>query len=1824
MADPRPAFRRTRDRAVEVAELRGGLTAASAELTRLQRARTAAARLVDPRSAMAPQSLVDLDDAVGATTAAMAELREKLRLAETRLTAEIQTLEKVSDPRTTIDRLDAGTPLLLMPLRIETRFTPEELWVRIYPDQWAVDGFEDKLSDTEVINATRFWASMFRAGGDEGMRRAAWRSLVASSGSGRAGWIIDEFAPLNQAEEPIRVDADEVILVVVGDLALSDQDRTAVATYWEQVWRADGDADAAFETALRDALGDSLADTVLGMPPHAFDERPAGVDPEVAVVTIAFCELQAVGAGDTKPSSWTQAARASVLPDRIVLLGYRSGRQVLEAVGRQIPPSLAVGPDPGAGPGEQFRVENGELVVPDELRWMVDFDAAVEVGMALRIELQAGMENGFDRLFAVGIRSGSTAAEDQVDLEELLIHHHRSRAGMSIVAQGTPTNNTEGVPSGFDRLDDPDLSYNRYLGRGSNLVDDPEWASKQDGQWLAECLGIDPAVFAAVAGADGTDQAEARAMNSALWPATWGYFLESMLHPLLSDRQVEQTRSFFIDYVSGRGRVPTLRLGRQPYGIVPATALAKLRFGTGRPEDLRAIPDLPMLNAVNTLLAAVAADLAELTAAVPHAYAAGDPHQTLLDVVALHPASVEFHQRYAESIVDIFNRFRLDNVGAEFFDVWNTLGQVFAGRRVLAHLGYTGTGSPDILGKLFHTTQYKLKGPIVDDRPLSEEAAVRAYCDDGRNYLHWLADAGRSSLEELRQEIGFTGDQEPTALLYVLLRHALLLSWWDAAIRIRLDAGIVDEAGLLAARKEPPFVHIANTQKTESRWQVLYDGAEAVTGNVMLPLHEAIPGLLGEPAARHLREVTEAIRALADLPTARLERLLAEHLDCCSHRVDAWRLALVTRRLLDLRDISPTAGLGGVRPQPRRGVHLGVYGWLHDVRPEPRVLEPVELPEDLVPAFSAGPAPMRDSTNGGFVHAPSLNHAATAAILRSGFMANATPEHPDTMALNLSSERMRLAMSVLQGLRNGQPLGSLLGYRFERGLHERHGLAEVDAFIQPLRLAFPSAGDRDGRICIDGLEFARHVQKPGNRSYPFGRPDLPAASDGQRQAMDLEVGRLLDVHDAIADLVLAEGVHQAVLGNVDRVASTLDAIGRGGFPPEPAVLETPRHGITLTHRIGIHLLAGLNHLASPVAGMAMTPRAIAEPGVNELLASVLPPPTDVVVRVRWTDPDGSARDRLVSQQELALQPIDLLYLVRLESQAALGELDERILRFVADVEGLRPDVAMTVHLTERVVGRATFFEIAPLIGHLRTVVTTGRPLWASDVVRSGDARSSADALAHADRARPAAVAARLDVHRTMLQDLRAEIDTALADPVANRVALLADVDDLVDRAGEALVGSGQFGLPSGGWGQLTATRAVLFGDLLATVAALTERWRGRLARADAGLARDSALPSTATDAERIAVLLLADREVRDVPTSPVPTAAAEYRTAITAQRTAFADRLDQLESVAGEATGLADALARVDALLPVGAFDAEPFSIAAFEDRAIDLCRDAARALGFMISEADTRSVHAAGHLAAHDLAAPGQPRVDALTATVGALLGPDALFVPEFDLPAAQADEWDAAIQWARSGSLLAGFPTRPFPVDDWLHGVARVRAPVRAWEQAALLASAFGRPEPELTPAQFPHASEPWLALEWPPTTTLTGERLLYTAHYPAAFDKTGPQAGLLVDEWVEVVPGETATTGIVFNYDSPDSEPPQAMLLVVPPDPTGGWVWEDLIGALHDTLDLAQQRALEPSAIAATAYAAFLPATVSEATVRGLGISANFAVNNGLYTILRGDHG
>jgi hypothetical protein len=296
--------------------------------------------------------------------------------------------------------------------------------------------------------------------------------------------------------------------------------------------------------------------------------------------------------------------------------------------------------------------------------------------------------------------------------------------------------------------------------------------------------------------------------------------------------------------------------------------------------------------------------------------------------------------------------------------------------------------------------------------------------------------------------------------------------------------------------------------------------------------------------------------------------------------------------------------------------------------------------------------------------------------------------------------------------------------------------------------------------------------------------------------------------------------------------------------------------------------------------------------------------------------------------------------------------------------------------------------------------------------------------------------------------------------------------------------------------------------------------------------------------------------------------------------------------------------------------------LTAHEDEMVRFAEDTVNVAKSVIAGFDRRLAAAQNLFDEHDAAAAATDRIRALEQAAKALLGDDFRIFPEFPLGATQATELDNALAASRSGELFEHLTNPPdpavppldFPVDTWLYGVARVREKMQAWEQMVMMVGALGRPEPDLKPMQLPFIpADRWLALEFPDAQQLRTDRLLYTAHFAAPFKSSEPQCGLLIDEWTEVIPGSTADTGITFHHDRPNCEVPQTMLLVTPSRFRGAWEWDDIVGALNETLDFAKRRAIEPKHIDKLPYAPFLPATIMASQVSQLTIAANLALNN-----------
>ena len=444
-----------------------------------------------------------------------------------------------------------------------------QLWVRVFPDDIAINSFESDLSDSEIRTTRAYWLARWNAGKNIDGNRGAWRSLAAAHGPGRAYWLTTNYVPVNLAAEPEKHE-HEIILAIATDIVLIDPELTAVIRYWQAVWLADKNATALTQAwnNLLTVVSEQRATTLIKeyKPGNLSEPPPTATTRAATIVRVEFVVFAATDELESKLHAWSQPPTTNILPERFVFLAYQNGEQAMPPqLGNLVAPRLILGPDPAAEEGEDFRlatqddatadssINEGDLIFSEHMRWMFDFDDAVAKGMGFKINLSSQQAaSGFDRVFVLGMKLGADQAQGQTLVQDLFAQHQTSRKGFSIIKQGTPTNNTEADDSGYSWRQDPDKSFDIYFTDAT--PDDPaDAAHKRDGRWLAELLGLDPAKLHSVENYYASDIAEAKAMQRALWPATLGHFMDSMMHPVFSKQVIEQTRDFFTQYVIGGG-----------------------------------------------------------------------------------------------------------------------------------------------------------------------------------------------------------------------------------------------------------------------------------------------------------------------------------------------------------------------------------------------------------------------------------------------------------------------------------------------------------------------------------------------------------------------------------------------------------------------------------------------------------------------------------------------------------------------------------------------------------------------------------------------------------------------------------------------------------------------------------------------------------------------------------------------------------------------------------------------------------------------------------------------------------------------------------------------------------------------------------------------------------------------------------------------------------------------------------------------------------------------------------------------------------------------
>jgi hypothetical protein len=342
----------------------------------------------------------------------------------------------------------AGTPLVLLPLRLQTRWLGDGLHVRIYPDELGVDTHDPTLTAEESRWAEHYW--QVRSGAVDADLEETWQQLVRRAGPTRAAWLV-------QAGRP-------------------------------------------------------------GGP---------GVTP--------------------RPGPLPRPALARLLPDRFAVVAVAAG----------VPVDVAP-------PGEPARYVTWSSPVPPDLplavddapgaAWWNDLAAAHASGMAVRLTPPAG-HPPIDTLVAVGLR-GDRAGESEAAALAALVAAHAVSSGVELLADGTPTNNAQALRSGHS----PQAQERAARAVRDAAISPSAPPAAAAGARLATALGIPAPAIAGLAGADADRDTVPQAARLLVGLGTTGALRRSLgadaAWPLLRPD----------------GPVPAVRVGRQPYGVLPVTA----------------------------------------------------------------------------------------------------------------------------------------------------------------------------------------------------------------------------------------------------------------------------------------------------------------------------------------------------------------------------------------------------------------------------------------------------------------------------------------------------------------------------------------------------------------------------------------------------------------------------------------------------------------------------------------------------------------------------------------------------------------------------------------------------------------------------------------------------------------------------------------------------------------------------------------------------------------------------------------------------------------------------------------------------------------------------------------------------------------------------------------------------------------------------------------------------------------------------------------------------------------------------------------------------
>ena len=722
--------------------------------------------------------------------------------------------------------------------------------------------------------------------------------------------------------------------------------------------------------------------------------------------------------------------------------------------------------------------------------WWSSWSKAIEVGLGGQWFLPQGVTpENIESLYVVGIGEQSA--------QEHFVSHALS-GDLSIIPLGTPTNSIKGKTKiGIPSLDANwfQIAKERLKQRLVKTTLDPSKAGGRIAKVLTETgLPFFP-------GADFNDQTyESHRMVSALWPALWGHWLRDFWG--LGER-ADLTALWAMNNLYPEGPLMPIRIGDQPYGIIPATAISRWKRDSIDDEGTRAI-EVGMANNLTMLRGAWAQSVQENRSVV------GKSIEEFMEILGQDALSRRLVARGALGVQGLFELGQTNQS-----DKADIINQIRSKLSAVEDVMQGKLNESKFHGFVDRVTNIEL--PLVQPTKMPFSHLFKAKRE--RLPIQWLmeklldypSDNSIDSLEEFFQIsfFGPTPNHNDFDFNISILPDSLLIRLMTYACQLASELNF----------KESPRgskAHLLQKQRS-----AVTELAQVLDNKQWQRQEQAL-----------VKDKLVDWKFWIEIPNKErtdLERALRATLDTAAHRIDPWITGLAWSRLERSSN------------SQRRVHRMGLYGWLDG-------------------PFVGKPGP----NDSGLLLTPSRDQTLTALILRDKFLTakhlrqtsslNTIPWH-----MNVTSSKVQLAEEILEEVKRGIPIQEVLGRRIEDVVSFDDADRNKLETLRKIRFPMNPGRNDPNEVCNGSAALVDLVNNPQDDLFSTD----PQKSSNQIKMLR----RLQDAMDVMSDMLVAQGVLSVVRGDIAHAAKAMDASSGFDKPPSLEVIQTPSSGFYIKSNV---------------------------------------------------------------------------------------------------------------------------------------------------------------------------------------------------------------------------------------------------------------------------------------------------------------------------------------------------------------------------------------------------------------------------------------------------------------------------------------------------------------------------------------------------------------------------------------------------------------------------------------------------------------------------------